>query len=348
MRVLATRLATALLLGAVAVWPLPSRAGETIEILLAHDQLQVPANTTPAILAAEFRAQADRMSNGRIKVDILPNAMLGGNLDVVRLVEKNVVHSALTPIGAVAAVYPPLRATVLPFSFDRIETARKVMNGGYRQRLANDMSASVNLQLLGFADAGGFDILTNLDREIGSPDDMWGLNIASFPDLPELDAMIKATGAKAVKVSMREKINALTSHALDGQTGTADMALAQGLPAIQGHATLTNHLYAPYVWVFSKEALEAMEPADRAIIMKAAETALAKALEHAAADERAQTPLKALRQNMSVRVLLPAEREAFKSVMLPAAQEALTASLGADGERLIKEFKAAIRAAEGR
>lgn len=341
-------LASAFLSAAILAASLPSLAGETIEILLAHDQLQVPANTPQALVAREFRHQVDQLSKGRIKIDILPNAMLGGNLDVVRLVDKNVLHSAMTPIGAVAAVFPPLRATLIPFAFERIETARKVMSGPYRRHLAAAMDSSVNLHLLGFVDAGGFDILTNLDREIETPDDMWGLNLASFPDLPELDDMIKATGAKAVKVSMRERINALSSHALDGQMGTIDMAMAQGLPAIQGHATLTNHLYAPYAWVFSKTALEALAPEDREIIVKAAEAALAKALEHIQANERAQTLLKILAQSMKVRSLSLGGREKFRSVMQPAAEAAVIESLGSEGERLVRDFKAAIRDAEGR
>ncbi len=342
------RLAAILFASAAYLLPSASFAADQVEILLSHDQSQMPANTPLAKVAEEFRNQAGKLSNGRIKIDILPNAMLGGNRDVAQLVNKGVLHSALIPTGAAASVYPPLRATLLPFAFERIETARKVFSGPYKRRLAEEVAANTNSHLLGFADAGGFDILTNLDRDIEIPDDMWGLNIASFPDLPELDAMIKATGARAVNVSMRERINALSSHALDGQSGTIDLALAQGLPAVQGHATLSNHLYAPYVWLFSKSALEALEPADRTVILKASELALSKVLDQIAANERSEAHLKVLRQGMKVRAFSPPAREKFRAVMQPAAEEAIIASLGSDGERLVQEFKAAIQAAEGK
>ncbi|MEO5335710.1 MAG: TRAP transporter substrate-binding protein DctP [Magnetospirillum sp. WYHS-4] len=325
--------------------PLVSRAAETIELLLAHDQSQVPDNTSLAVVADEFRRQAGEVSGGRIKVDILPNSMLGTNRDMALLVERNVLHSAVVPIGAAAFVFPPMLAAAVPFSFESVDVARAVMNGPFRQRLNQAMAAGTNLRLLGFVDVGGFDIVTNFDRDIEFPDDMWGLNILSSPDLPEMDALIKATGARAVKVSAREKFNALGSHALDGQTGTIDLALAQGLSAVQGHATLTNHLYAPYAWLFSRSALDALAPSDQALILKAAETALSRTLERTIAAEKAGTSLSALYQAMKVRVLSLDEREKFRAVMQQAGEQAILSSLGPDGVRLVEEFKDAVRAA---
>ncbi|MBF0166866.1 MAG: TRAP transporter substrate-binding protein DctP [Alphaproteobacteria bacterium] len=340
------RPAVAFLYAAALCWPSLAPGAETIDLLLAHDQSQVPPNTHIAAVSEEFRRLVAKSSDGRIRIDILPNAMLGGNYDVAKLVDKNVLSSALVPLGAAAKIYPPLRASLIPFSFESIDTARKVFAGPYKQKLREGMVEKSNLFLVGFVDVGGFDILTNIDREILLPEDMWGLNIASIPDLPELDSMIKASGAKAVKVSINEKFNLLYSHALDGQMGTIDLALAQGMPSVQGHATLTEHLYAPYVWLFSKSALDGLGPDDRGLLLKSAEDALRTTLDRIQALEKSQAPLKKLRQSVTVHVPTPEERRQFSTLMQPAAEEAILDSLGPQGAEFVSAFKAAIQAAE--
>lgn len=313
-----------------------------IQIFLAHAQRQDADSDTAAAVADEFRRQVDALSDGRLKVEILSDGIMGGNRDTTALVEKGVIHSALVTLGGVTPVYPPLSVIQLPFAFDSLDAAHRVLGGAFGRSLAEGMAAKTRLRLLGFADPAGFHILTNLDRVIRDPDEMWGLRIRAIPGSKPLEAMIRSVGAVPVKVSSHEELSALSTKAIDGQMNPAAVVLARGFDNVQHHATLTNHLYAPYVWIFNGAALDALPAADADIIVTASQAALAKGHAMAVALNQSDRGLVGLKKRLEVHELTASERAAFKTIMQPPVAEAIVTEIGTDGEDWMKAFNAAI------
>lgn len=326
---------TALLLSSTAAM------AEPLRIFLAHAQRQDPQTDTAAAVADEFRRQVDTLSQGRIKIEILAEGVVGGNRDTTALVEKGVIHSALVTVGGVTPIHPPMAVIQTPFAFDSLDQAHRVLDGPFGRRLGDDLAARTRLRLFGFVDPGGFHVLTNSARPVRNPADMKGLRIRAIPGSKPLEAMIAGAGAAPVKVSSREELSALSSRAIDGQMNPAPAVLARGLDTAQRYATLTNHLYAPYLWVFNKQAFDALPPEDAQLLTKAAQAALARGHTQALALWDSPRGVPGLKKRLDVYTPSPAERAAFAAAMGPPTEKAIAAEIGEGGTEWLRAFREA-------
>jgi TRAP-type C4-dicarboxylate transport system substrate-binding protein len=312
-----------------------------IVIALAHAQAQDATADPAAAMASEFRRQLDGLSGGSLKGAIYPDSQLGGNRDMAKLVAKGVVQSALVSVGGVAPLYPPIAVTAMPFALDNPEAAYALYDGPFGQALSSDIESKSDLLVLGYGDSGGMHILTNSTHPVHSPADMAGLKIRSIPGYEALDVMIRAMGATPVNVSSREELPSLEAHAIDGQMSSAISVLSRHYDLVQGYATVTGHLYAPYVWIYNRAAFAKLSLDQQAMVREAARRAIAAGRSLSARLEVSNRGTAGLSKRMDAVVLTPDERAAFKAVTQPKVAEALDKTLGEEGVRLRADFMAA-------
>ena len=268
------RLLIPLLMLVVAI-ALPARAEDVpLDIALAHAQPQDAATDPAAAIASEFRHRLGELSGGALRVGIFPDGQLGGNRDMAKLVMQGVISSALVTVGGIAPFYPLITVTGMPFALDNPEAAYALYDGPFGRALAADMERRTGVVVLGFGDAGGFHVITNSRHPIHSPADMAGLKIRTIPGYDALDAMIRGLGAIPVKVSSREEFQSLETHIIDGQTNPPSVVLGRHYYHVQTYATLTGHLYAPYVWIFNRDAFNRLSAAEQDQVREAARLAI--------------------------------------------------------------------------
>jgi TRAP-type C4-dicarboxylate transport system substrate-binding protein len=330
----------------LAVAALPARAADkVVDVFIAHAQPQ-DANADPAaIMVSEFRRRLGELSGGTLKAGIFPDGQLGGNRDMAQLVSKGVIQSALVTVGGIAPLYPLITVTGMPFALDSIEAAYALYDGPFGQSLAADMERRTGLVVLGFGDAGGLHILTNSRRPVRSPTDLAGLKIRTIPGYKSLDAMIRGLGAKPVNVSSREEFQSLEAGIIDGQMNPASVVVARRYDQVQAHATLTGHLYAPYVWIYNRDAFIRLSAAEQEAVREAARRAVAAGRALSAQLDQSERGAAGLGKRMRIHVPSAAERAAFKASCQPAVAEALGKTLGDEGVNLLADFMTAARQA---
>ncbi|MBC7951072.1 MAG: TRAP transporter substrate-binding protein DctP [Rhodospirillaceae bacterium] len=312
-------------------------------IHLAHTQMQDPSQDTAAAMAAEFKREVERRTDGTVTVAIFPEAQLGGNRDLGKLVAAGTIQSALVTVGGLAPHYPLIAAIQMPFALDSAASAARVFDGPFGLALAADIEKRAGITVLGFGDSGGFHILTNSRRPIHRPKDVAGLKLRTIPGLDTLDAMIKGMGGVPVKTSSREELTALATGILDGQMNPAPVIVTRRYDEVQKYATLTNHLYAPYVWLFNAASLASLSPDQQSAVRASASQAIASGRTAAKTLETSARGLPTLRRRMEVVELSPAERAEFRAATQPPVAAAIARSLGDDGTRLLTAFQAAAK-----
>lgn len=332
------------LVAAVALGTCPAQAEPAVEIILAHGQSQNPPDDPVAVMAAEFKQRVEEASNGAVLVHIFPDSRLGGNRETAKLVERNVIQTALVTAGGLVPQYPLIAVTQFPFLIDNRAAGRALYDGPFGQQMAADMQAKTRFVILGFGEPGGLQIITNSQRPIIHPQDLSGLKIRSVPGFTSLDTMIRSLGAKPVKVSSREEYNALGSGVVDGQMVAANIVLAHRFDQVQTYATLTNHLYSPYIWIFNKDAFDALPPDTAALVRSAAKAAISRGYDVAQEWEASAHGMRALRLRLTVQDLSAAQRAEFAAVTQPAVKAELLTSLGPEGEDWINRLFAAVQA----
>jgi tripartite ATP-independent transporter DctP family solute receptor len=312
-------------------------------IHLAHTQLQDPAKDSAAAMAATFKREVERRTDGAVTVAIFPEGQLGGNRDIAKLVDKGIVQTALVTVGGLAPRYPLIAVTQMPFALRSREAATRVFDGAFGKALGADIEQRTGMAVLGFGDSGGFHILTNSRRPIHRPKDVEGLKLRTIPGLDTLNAMIKGMGGVPVKTSSREEFTALAGGVIDGQMNPAPVIVTRRYDEVQRYATLTNHLYAPLVWLFNGKALAGLPPEHRQAVRDAARQAVIAGRIASTTLETSPNGLPALRRRMQVTDLTAEEWAEFRAATQPAVADAVARTLGADGTRLLNAFLAAAR-----
>lgn len=308
------------------------------QILLAHASSQEDLDDTAAVAAEEFRRLVHEQSAGRLKVEIVPNGVLGGNREMATLTQKGVIHSSIVTLGGATPLYPPLNVFFLPYAFTHLDQARKTFDGPFTQKLASGIETS-QLKLLGLVDAPGFHILTNSKKPIRSVEEMAGLKIRTIPGAAPLDAMLKAVGAKPVKVSSREEIFALASGTIDGQSNPPSVILARGIDGAQRYATLTNHVFLPHVWLFHQATFNELSPDDAKLVQSAAQQAIQHTHRFAKALEKSEQGQPGLMRRMKVSTLSASETQKFKNLITPPTEQAIIKQIGEQGREWLDHYK---------
>ncbi|WP_431855571.1 TRAP transporter substrate-binding protein DctP [Azospirillum sp.] len=329
---------------ALCVLAAPAAAAER-QIILAHAQRQDPANDPAAAMADAFKRAVEAATGGTLAVEIFPDGQLGGNRDMAGLVERGVIHSAIVTVGGVAPVYPPIAVAQIPFVIDSPEAAYAVFDGPFGRRLAEEIGRRTTLHVLGFGDAGGFFVLTNATRPIRGPEDLKGLKIRTIPGFAVLDTMIRGLGGTPVRVSSRDEFTALAAGIVDGQMNSVPVIVARRYDEVQRHVTLTNHSYAPYVWVIGKAVLAGLSAEERTVVERAARAAIEAGRATARRIEASDRGLPALERRMQVHVPTAGQRRAFQAAAQPMVTDYIAATFGAEGVSLMEAFFAAAKEA---
>lgn len=323
----------------------PMTSARAMDIHLAHAQPQSADSDPAAATASAFRKSLPELSGGTLRVAIFPEGQLGGNRDMAALVAKGVIHSALVTVGGLAPLYPPIAVTAIPFALDNPEAAEALFDGPFGQAMAADIEKRTGLMVLGYADPGGMHALTNSKRPIRTPADMAGLKIRTIPGYDAMEAMIRALGAKPVKVSSKEELSSLEAGIIDGQTNPPTVILSRRYHLVQHYATLTAHLYSPYVWVFNRAAFDTLEEGQRAALLEAAKRAVAAGRELGDKVDHSEWGTAGLGRRMQVTPLGPAERAAFAAATRGPVTDALARKMGDQDAGLIADFLDAARIA---
>jgi len=199
--------------------------------------------------------------------------------------------------------------------------------------------------VLGFGESGGFFAITNAKRPLKSPADMKGIKLRTMA-LPLHQAIVKALGASPTTVAWAEVYTSLQTGVVDGQMNPISIIAMAKFQEVQKYITLTNHLYAPYVWVINPKFYAGLSADLQNVIDDAARTAILAGRGLSRIIDGSDKGLPALAEKMQVYVPSKVEMKQFRDVAIPAAKEFMIAQYKKDGELWVDKFFAAIEKAE--
>jgi tripartite ATP-independent transporter DctP family solute receptor len=319
--------------------------GQAVTLKLAHLNPQQPLEAASAAMAAVFKSEVESGSNGMIKVEIFPNGVLGKESETMMQVKSGVVQSYISTSSGIAQFYPLIDVTNMPFAFSSYNVGYKVYDGQFGKALAKDIETKSGFKVLGFGESGGFFAITNSKQPIKSPADMQGIKLRTL-SLPLHQEIVKALGAVPANVAWAELYAALQAGAVDGQMNPVSTIALAKFQDVQKHLTLTNHFYAPYVWVINQKFFAGLSPDLRAVVSDAARTAILAGRGLSRIIDASSRGLPTLASKMQVYAPNASEMKQFRDAALPAAKKYMTDKYKKDGELWADQFYAAVDAAE--
>lgn len=325
----------------------PTAAFSATVIKLAHLNNSDPFNNPAGTMASVFKNLVETGTNGKVQVQLFPNGQLGSQSDVMQQVRSGVIQASIMSEGGMASAYPMIGVVDVPFAFPNVNVAFKVFNGPFADKLAESIEQKTGLTVLSFGDSGGFFEFTNSKHPVRSPADMKGLKIRTM-SLETQKALVASLGAQPVNIPWSGVYTALQTGVADGQMNPVPIISFAKLYQVQKYLTLTNHLFAPYVFVMNKAFLDKLTPSEQQVVKSAAEAAGIASWGMSMAISSSDRGIPLLKQHMDIYSPTPAQLAQFREMSQPVVRKIIVKEFGKPGEALMNDFLAAIKQAEGK
>ncbi|WP_404376146.1 TRAP transporter substrate-binding protein [Vreelandella aquamarina] len=222
------------------------------------------------IAATKFEELVEARTDGKVDIEIFPNATLGDERTLLEGMQIGTVDMGVITNGPVANFVEEMAVFELPFLFPSPEAAYEVLDGPIGQELL-DKLADVNLKGLAYAERG-FRNLTNSERAVNSPEDLDGLRIRVMEN-PVYTDTFRELGANAIPMAWTEALTAMQQGTIDGQENPVNVIHSFKLDETQNYMTLSRHTYAPAIFVMGMPAWNQLPEAAQAVLEEAAQEA---------------------------------------------------------------------------
>ena len=272
----------------------------------------------PLVMGMEkFAALVEAKSGGKIKVNLFPGGVLGGDAPTVSALQGGTIEMASMNSGILASQVKDFEVFDFPFMFANSKEADAVVDGPFGKMMHAKLEAK-GLVGLTYWELG-FRNITNSKRAITKVEDIAGLKLRVIPNAINLD-WTKALGANPTPLAFPEVYAALEQGAIDGQENPLTVISATKLYEVQKYVTLTNHQYNPQSVLMSKKFWDTLNAAEKKIIADAAVESTT--YQRQQAREQAGTALETVKKaGMQVSELSPAELAKFREKMKPVVDK---------------------------
>ena len=240
-----------------------------------------PEDTVTQIYAEKFAEEVDRLSDGRIKIQVYANSTLGGDRELLESCKDGDIPFVVQNTAPQVTFMPDLAVFDVPCAFENLDECRKVLDDQEFSSLISDVYESGGYQLLGVADQGFRVMSTN--KAVHTIDDFKGQKIRTMENPFHL-AFWKSIGANPTPMSFAEVYIGLQQHTIDAQENPYEVIVSNRLYEQQDYVIETNHLPHLISLIVSSEFMDSLPEDQQAIIREAAETAKVEARQ--ASDER--------------------------------------------------------------
>jgi tripartite ATP-independent transporter DctP family solute receptor len=245
----------------------PSPAGKVKVMKLATANAKARSLTQGLY---KFGELIEAATNGTIKVEVYPDAQLGGDLQVYEALKIGSVQGSTMSTGPIASFAKRFNLFDLPFLFKDTDTAYKIMDGEIGQDLLNDLPETGVIGLTYMEN--GFRDLTNNKREVKTMADIKGLKIRTLENKLHI-ALWKALDAVPTPLPFTELFTSLEQNVVDGQENPSGNVLLNKFYEVQKYLTKTGHVYNASPFIVSKKFWDELSDQEREAVKKAAKEA---------------------------------------------------------------------------
>jgi tripartite ATP-independent transporter DctP family solute receptor len=165
--------------------------------------------------ALKFKEVAERVSNGRIEVQVFGGAQLGGERDLLEGIRLGTLHMCVGA-GGLANFAPAYNVVQLPFLIKNQEHMTKIAEGPAGKLLAQRIEDQGGYRVLGYFSTGDSGIQT-VKGPVRTPADLKGVKIRVMEN-PALIESMRALGANPTPLPFPELYTSMKQGVVEGAT----------------------------------------------------------------------------------------------------------------------------------
>jgi len=277
------------------------------EITIRVGSIVSDAHVDMVAMREVFVPEIEQRSNGRIRVELFPNAQLGGDRELTEAVQLGTLHMAIPASSPLAGFERRIQVLDLPYLFTTREAAFEALDGGLGQRL-DEFLMQGGFWNLGYAE-NGIRHVTNSRTPIRSPEDLRGMRIRTMENPMHL-AYFRELGANPTPMSWGELYTALQQGVVDAQENPFVMIYDGRFYEVQRYVSETGHFFSAKLLIANRDFIENL-PADlRDVVIQAGHN-WALAQRRLIAEREGGFRARLLEHGMQFNVLTDEERAPF-------------------------------------
>ena len=204
-------------------------------------------------------------SKGRLEIQIFPSAQLGDDIKTMTALRAGTLEMSGPSSSPISTIDKKWMVFDLPFLFANEKIVDSVLDGPFGQKMLDSLSAHGLIGIMYMEN--GYRQLTNSKHEVKSPNDIKGLKIRTMENPVHLAAWRKL-GANPTPMPFSEVFNAMQQKTIDGQENPNTTNFLQKFYEVQKFTTISNHVYTPFVIMYSKKLWDALPKEDQEILKK--------------------------------------------------------------------------------
>ena len=251
-----------------------------------------PEDTVTQLYGEKFIEEVDRLSDGRMKIQIYPNSVIGNDRELLESCADGDIPFVVQNTAPQVSFMPEISVFDLPCAFTTMEEARAAIDNPEFYSSLQSIYNGGGYYLLGMADQGFRVMSSNI--KVQQVSDFKGQKIRTMENSNHL-AFWKALKANPTPMTFSEVYIGLQQHTIDAQENPYEVIVSGKLYEQQDYVIQTNHLPHMISLIMNEDFLKDMSEEDREIIKTAAKTATEYARQQA--DERVEDRIRIMEES---------------------------------------------------
>ncbi|MFI5627191.1 TRAP transporter substrate-binding protein [Nocardioides sp. NPDC051685] len=218
----------------------------------------------------KFAELAEKYTDGRIKIQVYPNAQLGEESDAIEQVQMGSIEMTRISSAPMGEFVPAMGLFSLPYLFDDADHLWRFLDSENGKKLLGEAEGA-GFKGLGYFDPGARSFYTS-KKAIKAPADVKGLKIRVQESQVQID-FIKALGGSPTPMDYGEVYSSLQSGLLDGAENNEPSYYSASHYEVAKNYTLDRHMRVAEVLLINKDTWDGLDSADQEALQKAADEA---------------------------------------------------------------------------
>ncbi|AOQ22836.1 Sialic acid-binding periplasmic protein SiaP [Moorella thermoacetica] len=189
---------------------------------------------------AEFKKGVEARTNGKVKVELYPNGVLGNDEDLLQQAMLGGNVAVNSDAGRLGVWVPEMGILLAPYLTDNANEMQKLLKSDLVKKWTDELAQKKGLTVLSFNYyAGARHFITK--KPISTPEDLNGLKIRT-PGSPVWQETIKAMGATPVALPWTETYPAIEQGVIDGAEAQDSATYGAKIYEVAKYITKTGHI----------------------------------------------------------------------------------------------------------
>jgi tripartite ATP-independent transporter DctP family solute receptor len=230
----------------------------------------MPTSTSYHHAMEIFSEEMGKLSDGRLKIELYPNAQLGGLKDMLTSVQLGTQSMLITVPAWYSSFVKQMDVFTLPFIISSPERLRTALEGPFGAKMEGHARDS-GFQIIGYWLTGPRHMLNNV-HPIKTVADMNGLKMRIISSQVYM-ATFRALGANPTPMDYAEVYLGLQQKTVDGMDLGLPDVISGKFPEVIKYCTLTSHVIDFFAASMNKALYDGMTAEEKTWIKQAMKTA---------------------------------------------------------------------------